>query len=487
MLVPPVFQRPLSQDPADDLNGRVYLCRGNGDGTFQPPQVVATYEGAICPRLADLDHDGDLDMVSIDFINNKIVVFRNTGLNTFTTLAEYDTFSQPLEFTIADFNDDTNPDIALVRNSDSPWIMFNSGTGTFPEIAEVGTLTNADIGGPADAADVDMDGNIDLALSYAGRHTVLVARNDGEGAFAPPSLSPPIAVGQYPIDLVVEDIDGDAALDAVVANRDSETVSVVFNVGDDLNRHSLNFAVGDQPTRVAIADVDQDGDPDLICLSYASKTVSVLRNDSAGSFVRADYAVDARPVGLAVADFDGDGYADIAVPTNISGMTALLYNSGDGTFLRGTDLPKVGSVSPNGIVAADYDADGNPDLIITGLSSIVIWRNLGNRSFGQCCTIGGMGFVLGISAADLDSDGDFDLLVVNNQLQLFVILSNGDGTFQPPGGYALPYDYNFGRIYTGDLNGDGVLDVVEAGTRAGHIGLYRGRGGGVLFPKDWNM
>lgn len=88
---------------------------------------------------------------------------------------------------------------------------------------------------------------------------------------------------------------------------------------------------------------------------------------------------------IAVGDFNGDGIPDLAVSNNASGYAVtILLGNGDGTFKAGASLPvPQWSVTPQGIVAMDFNGDGKTDLAVTSAnnyspSSYVVTILLGN-------------------------------------------------------------------------------------------------------------
>ena len=120
--------------------------------------------------------------------------------------------------------------------------------------------------------------------------------------------------------------------------------------------------------------------------------------------------------GAAFLDFNGNGLPDIFL-TNANGPNALYRNNGDGTF---TDLTvQVGLADPNdidvGVACADYDNDGNCDLLITRMGGIKLLHNEGDGTFTNVTKSAGLDVSGGHPAsavwADFDGDGHLDLYV----------------------------------------------------------------------------
>jgi hypothetical protein len=172
------------------------------------------------------------------------------------------------------------------------------------------------------------------------------------------------------------------------------------------------------------------------------------------------------------ADFNRDGKLDIAT----SGT--LLLGNGDGTFKTPINL----SVSGNLVATADFNDDGNPDLLIASSQSTVLSVLLGNGDGtfqAPKSTNVGISF-FGIIAIDVNGDGKPDVLGQYGT-QVFVLLGNGDGTFKA----GVPYSagQNPYLMLTGDFNGDGKVDIATADggyPTGGTIAVMLGNGDGTF-------
>ncbi|MGB2979626.1 MAG: Ig-like domain-containing protein, partial [Candidatus Zixiibacteriota bacterium] len=126
---------------------------------------------------------------------------------------------------------------------------------------------------------IESSGGTPLDSAYVWSFTSIVY--DGSGTFAPHSIYP---VGDYPVSVFSADLDGDGDLDLATANEHSASVSVLLNNGDgSFATHSV-YAAGDGPWSVFSADLDGDGDLDLAVADYYSDSVSVLLNHGDGTF-----------------------------------------------------------------------------------------------------------------------------------------------------------------------------------------------------------
>jgi hypothetical protein len=154
--------------------------------------------------------------------------------------------------------------------------------------------------------------------------------------------------------------------------------------------------------------------------------------------------------------------------------------NGDGTFTTGSKLPAI--FDDDALVVADFNGDGNLDLLVGGVSSPARLL-LGNGDGTFRSPVGSINWVGGgtgqLIAADFDHDGKMDVAgTVNNSNTLEIFLGKGDGTFQPPVSY--PTDFSPEGLVAADFNGDGKLDIAIA-TGEG-INMLLGNGDGTFQP-----
>jgi hypothetical protein len=306
-------------------------------------------------------------------------------------------------------------------------------------------------------ADLDGDGDLDLAVANFGSDNVSILKNNGNGTFQS-ALN--YSVGTNPLSLFCADLDGDGDLDLAVANTASYDVSILKNNGNGTFQSAVNYWDGYGPTSVFCADLDGDGDLDL-AVANRGGNVSILKNNGDGTFQSAvNYGAGNYPYSVFCADLDGDGDLDLAVANAISDNVSILKNNGNGIFQSAVNY-EVGS-GPVSVFCADLDGDGDLDLAVAnGLGhNVSILKNNGNGTFQSAVNYGAGTYRPSVFCADLDGDSDLDLAVANaDSDNVSIFKNNGNGTFHS----AVNYEVGRGAsVFCADLDGDGDLDLAVA-------------------------
>ena len=329
---------------------------------FDPPVSIPTGLQPGWTVAADLDGDGDLDLAtSVDAQPDRVDIHLNDGLGAFT-----------------------------------PGTPIFTGVSTSPEAIV--------------AADLDGDGDRDLAIGLKDSNQVQIWFNSGLATFTVGTTAP---TGSEPRDMVGGDWDGDGDVDLMVSNDESSNVTVMTNSGAGVFS-STNLTVGSRPRGIALGDWDGDGDMDAAVAVQKSQAVAVLTNNGLGGFTSASISLGAlQPVGIAAGDTDGDGDLDLAAATENNAFhgVSLLTNTG-GVFSGPVNVAGTGQ-EPSGIVAADLDLDGDVDLAINNENShnMTLFENTGAGFTAANVVLGGT-TPEQLVGADLDQNGGMDLIAV---------------------------------------------------------------------------
>jgi len=186
---------------------------------------------------------------------------------------------------------------------------------------------------------------------------------------------------------------------------------------------------------IAKGDLNGDGLPDIVTCNASTNNISVLFNNGKGSFWPAQvFPTGGQPESVAVADFNRDGKLDVVTANFSSGTVSVLFGNGDGTFQAHQDY-SVG-IQTQSVVVGDMNNDGIPDIVVASVQSETV----------------------------------------------DTLLSNGDGTFQPPIVYFINNGYaGMTQIALGDINRDGILDVVGVYGFGQSFQVLAGNGDGSLY------
>ena len=334
------------------------------------------------------------------------------------------------------------------------------------------------------AADLDGDGDPDLATANTGDNNVTVLRNNGAGNLAEPGSSPAPA-GAAPLAAGVADLDGDTDRDLAVANLDSDDVTVLFNDGaaSFTQAPTSPEGVGDAPRALVVADLDGDTDQDIATGNRDSDDVTILLNDGTGEFsepASSPAPVGATPVGITAADLDGDTDQDLAVSNVAADNVTVLRNDGSGGFTEAPSSPEATGNGPRAVMAVNIDGDADQDLAVAnaGGESLTVLRNNGSAGFTEpASSPEGTGHgPLSIGAADFDGDGDPDLAVTNHHSDdMTVLRNNGSGNFVEPASSPETVGDGATAIAPADLDGDGDPDLAIANHFEDSVTILRNR------------
>jgi hypothetical protein len=271
--------------------------------------------------LADVDRDGDLDVIVGNDMPDRKLIYRNDGNGKFTLAGSWGEASWPTRHvTIADLNGDGYPDIVAANAGASlplpihypSFMCLNDRTDAFSSCRPLPSESAVRIL----AADFDGNGTTDLFVPHRDGGRNFLLWNNGTGFVGPTSFRVRTSIGPEKSVIrvsTVGDFNGDGRPDLVVFDDERKTGSVFLNDGSPMSREPFSLPGRNRVAfAVAVADLNQDGKPDIV-VGYSDSRGSVYFNGGDGrSFTEIPWN-DGRGIvdEIAFGDMDEDGWLDI--------------------------------------------------------------------------------------------------------------------------------------------------------------------------------
>ena len=324
-----------------------------------------------------------------------------------------------------DFNHDGKQDIAVAGGYLS--VLLGNGDGTFqPPVNYTG------LAGWIAEGDFNDDGNLDLATCNEAA-SVSVYMGNADGTFQSPEIIPTTEDCRF---VAVGDFNGDHKLDIAVI--DYNFLSVLPGNGDGTFQPPIdnNSLVGQQS--FAVGDFNNDGRLDVAVAGAfgGGANIAVLLGNGNGTLQPPlTYPLKSTPVLIAAADFNRDGNLDVVVGLEFGGVDVFL-GQGDGGFFPGVLYSTYGGTGE--VYVSDFNGDGIPDLAVATAAGFSELLGKGDGSFGPPVhfTAGQYAYALGIG--DFNGDHEPDVLYLDAILGATTLLNTGALTFSPTTPLAFP-------------------------------------------------
>ena len=430
----------------------------------------------------------DIGDLGVNFLN----VARESGLNAKTIYGGEHKNKYLLETTgcgvaFYDYDNDGWLDIFLVNGTrlegfpagsePTSHLFRNNRDGTFTDVTVRAGVAHSGWGQGVCVGDYDNDGWDDLYVTYFGKNVLY--HNNGDGTFTDVSQKAGVAGKgtRWNTGCAFVDYDRDGRLDLFVANYiDLDLATAPVPESGPCLYKSVMVACG-PPGLQGGKNIlyHNNGDGTFTDVSEASGILS---------------ATGTYGLGVLTADFDNDGWPDIYV-ANDSTASVLYQNKKNGKF-QDVAVEAGCALSPDGkpqagmgVSAADYDLDGNLDIVKTNFAGDTpsLYRNQGGANFEDTTFAAGLGahtqyLGWGCGFFDMDNDGWADILICNGHVYpeveqlkteagyaqrklLYHNLRNGhfaDVSLQAGPGISEP-STSRGAAF-GDFDNDGDIDVV---------------------------
>ena len=448
------------------LSDKLQILLGQGSGVFALAQSLSAPGFSFNVRAGDLDGDQDIDLVALRSVDERVSVFKNDGNGTFSLFGDLVVPRNGDSMTLGDCDRDGNVDIAISHlSSPDVTVLLGAGDGTFAPATGFSLPAGASAAGLV-VADSDGDGDQELVVSDTEGDRVFIVSPLAGGGY---TIEQEIPVGQFPHAVSIGDLNVDGVPDLVVSAIEDETVSVLLGQGGTFVPWRT-YGLAAAPSLNLIADVTGDGLNDLIVCTFDRARVSVFAGRSTGDLAPpAVMPASGLPYRPLVGDVNGDNRPDLLATGTGTSMVNLYLGGPEG--LRGSTTHDPGVARPEVVAAEDMDGDGRAEIVVAdrdGTEIVIMSLPRGATSFRALETLATLDFglpLVGVVAGDYDGDGDMDF-AINTRLgvKLLVNVSVGRNlqfTAMPsaPSAVILPASGPF-DVAGADLNGDGLVDLV---------------------------
>jgi hypothetical protein len=390
----------------------------------------------------------------------------------------------PRKILVADLDHDGDDEIAVALGDRSLWVYGLGRAGGVRAALEAKALELDVADVPIDLAAADLDGkpgNELACLSLAGQELQTFVWREGSLR----SLARAYA-GQAPSAFACGDLDGDGHGDFAFANGSASRWGVVFGLAGGGLDVAPELPCGRGPSVLASGDLDGDGHKEVLVLNATEGTLSVLPGAASGfgppqTLIRAASA-DA----LRLADADGDGKLDALWLAEIDKAWSLKIAFGDGrgaVWERAVVPPLPVAKAPGGLVVADLDGDGAPEIVVSDPDQDLLRLFTRRTAAGQdprfeeaarLALPGGPGPLVAIDARRIAVG-----LAGRAERKGFAIAEvakSADGTWILESHTFVPLTQDVRDVCTADFDGDGRADLALL------LAEHNGSGAGVAVP-----
>ncbi len=347
--------RDVNGDGIPDLlvsngQGDLLIIIGDGDGTFQPYERA---DQTVSLAVGDFSKGGQpdfvlsdtsIDQLSIDYGETQsFVQGRSQGLEA------------PGAVAVADLNGDGDPDIIVVNQGENDILVY-LGLGGNEFEAPLKFFTGTDPVGLT-VADLTDTGVPDLIVANAGSNDLSVFIGVGRGASWELEPRPRLAVGDEPVSATVADLDGDGIPDIIAVDRVSDNVVVLRGLGDGFfdDQDPLTLPAGPSPIRAFVGTFDDAPGLDLAVLDSASSDLTYYSDFLDGSPSAESILTGGSDPIAGVMGTTRYGYSTLFVAHQGDDAISVLVGSPDGLFLA--DSVNLGSsVQPTDLVLSRDDS-----------------------------------------------------------------------------------------------------------------------------------
>ncbi|MGD1105975.1 MAG: FG-GAP-like repeat-containing protein, partial [Terracidiphilus sp.] len=342
-----------------------------------------TTTGGAC--MIDAMGSRQMDLVLMQAGAQAIRVLHNRGGGSFeeldTTAMGLGASGHAVACAVGDYDGDGLNDLAVALD-DRVLLFHNLGHGQFKDVTAQSGLLPRNRPSGITFVDYDHDGDLDLLLTGAslkpGDAPNVLWRNNGDGTFTEQTEPTGLGGNGKTAAAILTDFNNDRAVDLAVTGDGPSPLIYVNPREGKYPKQPLYANVKLPPTvGIAVLDYNKDGWMDIAVTHAGAPGLTLWRNVEGPDHIGRRFERVALPLrgaargwGLTPIDIDNDGWIDLAaiVETKAAPSVRVFRNRGDGSFedvSHALGLDSVRLAAPRGLIAADVDGDGAPDLIVT--------------------------------------------------------------------------------------------------------------------------
>ena len=351
--------------------------------------------GGAC--MLDVTGNGQMDLVLMESGEQAIRVLHRGGDGKFEDVdvaaAGLKATGHAVACAVGDFDADNLNDLAVALD-DGVRLFRNLGNGKFQDVTTEAGLEARNRPSGITFVDFDHDGDLDLLLTgtplKAGGAPNALWRNNGNKTFAEWTEPTGLGGSGTTAAAILTDFNNDRAVDLAVTGGMAPVLFVNPREGKYPTQAVYESEKLPATVGIAVLDYNKDGWMDIAVTHAGAPGLTLWRNVAGPNnigrrFERVPLTLSGatRGWGVTAVDIDNDGWIDLAaiVQTAVGPRVKVLRNKGDGSFedvSHALGLDSVALKAPRGLIAADVDGDGAPDLIATQLNAApLLLRNVG--------------------------------------------------------------------------------------------------------------
>jgi len=274
-----------------------------------------------------------------------------------------------------------------------------------------------------------------------------------------------------PVAVALGDLNGDGSIDLVMGDDSDGEIAVLLGVGDGSFGTPTDYPMDWDAQEVAIADLDEDRLPDVVAISWNSTGVWFFRGRGDGTLASPTRILGpSTPVAFDIADLNGDGHLDL-VTGGEDNAVRVIMGAGGGSFGAATTL--VNLVNYYAVDVVDLNGDGRPDILATdGVTTLVVLLHDAAATSWTATEVTVADGATGIATGDWNGDGHMDVAIASRYARVVqLLLGDGSGTEFALQSIAVTPEPIW--LTPGDVDSDGHVDLVVSHADGGKLSILR--------------